>query len=311
MNTLRLAHSPDSDDLVMWWPLTGMRGPDGAPVAGELGTPRVDTEGFAFELIGEDVEALNQVAAEGGDGGDGFDVTAVSAAAYPAISGAWAVTRCGGSFGDGYGPRVVVREDSPIHSPEDLRGKTIAVPGVRTSAFLALSLLLGRDGERGFEHKAMLFSDVPGAVVDGEADAGLLIHEAQLTFASQGLRRVVDLGEWWTGREGLPLPLGLNVIRRDLDERFGAGSCARVSRVLSASVRYAVEHAAESRAYLRLHSEGRPEWRDEGLVDRYLSMYVSRMSVEMGDRGEASLRRFFEAGAASGFLGEDWRLTVV
>lgn len=311
--TLRLAHSPDSDDLVMWWPLTGMHGPDGRPVDGELGTPRVDTAGFAFETVGVDVEALNRITAEevGTGEGDVYDITAISAAAYPAIRDRWAITRCGGSFGEGYGPRVVAPEDSAIRTPNDLRGRTIAVPGTRTSAFLALSMLLGRDGTRGFEHEAMLFSDVPGAVVEGRADAGLLIHEAQLTFAEMGLRKIIDLGEWWTGRTGLPLPLGLNVVRRDLDERFGAGTVATVSRVLSASVRHAVEHAAESRRYLLLHSGGRPEWRDGALVDRYLSMYVSRMSVDMGAAGEEALRRFLGEGADRGFVVEASSIDVV
>ena len=312
--TLRLAHSPDSDDLVMWWPLTGMRGPDGRAVDGPMGTPRVDTGGFTFELVGEDVEALNALAGGECDGGAGraFDITAISAAAYPGLSGDWAVTRCGGSFGDGYGPRVVVADGSPIETVEDLKGKTIAVPGVRTSAFLALSLLLGDEhGGRGFAHEAMLFSDVPGAVVEGRADAGLLIHEAQLTFEQMGLRRVVDLGAWWTEKEVLPLPLGLNVIRRDLDDRFGPGSCEQVSRILSASVAYAMSHPEESRAYLLLHSEGRPEWRDPALVDEYLSMYVSKLSADMGDRGEDALRRFFAAGVAGGYLESEGGLTVL
>lgn len=306
--TLRLAHSPDSDDLVMWWPLTGMHGPDGRAVEGDLGTPRVDTGGFGFRAEGVDVEALNRIATADEPG---YDITAISAAAYPAISGRWLITRCGGSFGEGYGPRVVVRAGSPVRSVADLRGRRIAVPGTRTSAFLALSLLLGEGRDRGFEHEAMLFSEVPGAVVGGQADAGLLIHEAQLTFGELGLRAVVDLGEWWGDETGLPLPLGLNVIRRDLDERFGPGSCAAVGRVLSASVRHAVGHAEESRRYLLLHSEGRPEWRDPALVDRYLSMYVSRMSVDMGERGIEALRRFFEMGAARGYIGSSPALEII
>ena len=296
---LRLAHSPDSDDLVMWWPLTGMRGPDGKPVDGELGTPRVDTRGFTFHTLGVDVEALNRASAEGDDA---FDITAISAATYPAVHDRWAVTRCGGSFGEGYGPRVVVRNDSPIREPEDLKGKRIAVPGTRTSAFLTLSLLLGEGDTRGFTDEAMLFSEVPAAVVEGRADAGLLIHEAQLTFEQMGLRKIVDLGAWWTAHAGLPLPLGLNVIRRDLDERFGPGTLREVSAVLSASVRHAVEHADESRRYLLMHSEHRPEWRDETLVREYLSMYVSRLSVDMGDRGVEALRRFLDEGAERGFI---------
>lgn len=297
--TLRLAHSPDSDDLVMWWPLTGMRGPGGLPVDGELGTPRVDLEGLRFELVGEDVEALN-AAVRAGDDSAGLDVTAISAATYPAIADRWAITRCGGSFGEGYGPRVVVRTDSAIEEASDLVGKSVAVPGLGTSAFMTLSMLLG--GRDRFEAHPMLFSDVPGAVVEGRCDAGLLIHEAQLTFEQLGLRKVVDLGAWWGGRTGLPLPLGLNVVRRDLDDRFGPGTVGRVGRVLMRSVVYAVEHAAESREYLLLHSEGRPEWRDPALVERYLSMYVSRMSLDMGERGVGALTRFLGEGARAGLV---------
>ena len=209
--TLRLAHSPDSDDLVMWWPLTGMRAPDGTPVEGELGTPRIDTEGFSFELVGEDVEALNRAVTDEGDrnGRMPFEITAISAATYPYIADRWVITRCGGSFGEGYGPKVVVGNDAPFEDLADLEGKTIAVPGRRTSAFAALTMAL--DGAR-FEPLEVLFSDVPTAVVDGRADGGLLIHEAQLTFGSLGLRAVADMGVWWSERTGLALPLGLNVV---------------------------------------------------------------------------------------------------
>jgi 1,4-dihydroxy-6-naphthoate synthase len=323
--TLRLAHSPDSDDLVMWWPLTGMRRPDGSPVEGDLGTPRIETGRFAFETVGEDVEALNAMVRDESTSDAGstprFDITAISAATYPTVADRWAITRCGGSFGEGYGPRVVVRADSPIRTPDDLRGATIAVPGTGTSAFLGLSMMLGDEsGERGFAHTAVLFSEVPDLVLDGRADAGLLIHEAQLTFTGMGLREVANLGEWWsegqtpgerTGDAPLPLPLGLNVLRRDLDDRFGPGSCAEVSNLLSASVRYATEHIDESKAYLRLHSAGRPEWNDDALVERYLGMYVSRLSVDMGDRGERALCVFLGMGADRGFVPPCGTITVL
>ena len=319
-HTLRLAHSPDSDDLVMWWPLTGMRAPSGTPVEGDLGTPRVTSDRFRFETVGEDVEALNAVAS-GSD--TGFDITAISAATYPVIADRWAITRCGGSFGEGYGPRVVVKADSPARTIDDLRGKRIAVPGTGTSAFLTLSMMLGSErSDRGFDHEAVLFSEVPTLVLEDRADAGLLIHEAQLTFEQMGLREVANLGAWWEAnqpaepdpdheRQTLPLPLGLNVLRRDLDARFGAGSCAEVSGLLSASVRYATEHLDESKAYLRLHSEGRPEWNDDALVERYLGMYVSRLSVDMGDRGERALRVFLGLGADRGFVPRCDAITVL
>lgn len=302
---LRLAHSPDSDDLVMWWPLTGMRGPGGAPIDGELGRPRVDLEGLSFELIARDVEALNRAVIAGADalGPARVDITAISAAAYPPIASDWAVTRCGGSFGEGYGPKVVAAAPSTIHGARGLIGRTIAVPGRRTSAFTALTMMLAEGAgaealvtERGpdavFRPVEMVFDEVPAAVAGGRAEAGLLIHEAQLTFASLGLREVADLGAWWTGRTGLPLPLGLNVVRRDLEDRLGPGGLERVGRVLRRSVAYAVEHPEQSRAYLLMHAEHRPEWRDAALVDRYLSMYVSRLSGDMGPRGLEALRLF-------------------
>ncbi len=297
--TIRLAHSPDSDDLVMWWPLTGMKDRDGVPVAGPLGQPRVDTEGLRFHTVAADVEALNRAVLAEAAGTPAaarpdLDVTAVSAAAYPRLAARWRITRCGGSFGEGYGPKVVVRGESSIAAAHDLRGRRIAVPGRNTSAFRTLTLLLG---ESAFDPLDMVFSEVPGAVVSGRAEAGLLIHEAQLTFERLGLRAVVDLGRWWTDQTKLPLPLGLNVVRRDLDERFGPGTVERVARVLGRSVRYAVDHAEESRQYLRLHAgEDRPEWRDEALVRRYLEMYVSRMSVDLGDRGVEALQRFLGPG---------------
>jgi 1,4-dihydroxy-6-naphthoate synthase len=180
-------------------------------------------------------------------------------------------------------------------------------------------MMLGRDrSDRGFDHEAVLFSEVPGLVQEGRADAGLLIHEAQLTFEQMGLREVANLGQWWEanqpeapGAETLPLPLGLNVLRRDLDTRFGEGSCAEVSGLLSASVRYATEHLDESKAYLRLHSEGRPEWNDDALVERYRGMYVSRLSVDMGDRGERALRVFLGLGADRGFVPRCDAITVL
>ncbi|GJM18986.1 MAG: 1,4-dihydroxy-6-naphtoate synthase [Phycisphaeraceae bacterium] len=292
-HTLKLAHSPDSDDLVMWWPLVGLGGADGQP-SGAV----VDVGRWRFELVGRDVEELNKLAV----GGDvSYDITAISCAAYPAIADRWAITACGGSFGEGYGPRVVVREDAPLRTPEDLRGKTVAVPGVNTSAFLAMSVMLGSTADaRGFEVVEMLFSEIPGAVARGEADAGVLIHEAQLTFAELGLRELANLGAWWATTTDLPLPLGLNVVRRDLDERFGPGSVAEVAGILDASVRYSVAHPAESRRHLRANMGDRTEWNDDALLDEYLRMYVSGLTVEMGDRGRAAIAELLGRGARAG-----------
>ncbi|MCW5776217.1 MAG: hypothetical protein KIS87_07260 [Phycisphaeraceae bacterium] len=291
---MSLGHSPDGDDMAMWWPLTGMRDAAGRSVEGEAGRPCVDTAPFVFETITDDVQELNKRAIRQGD----LDATAISAATYPFVSDRYVVTACGGSFGEGYGPRVVVRGDSPIGDEESLRDgfPLIAVPGVGTTAFMALSLLLGRR-PRIVEAR---FDLIPEMVANGEADAGVLIHEAQLTFESVGLREVANLGGWWLRERGIPLPLGLNVVRRDLDQRFGPGTVEHVAGILADSVRYARAHGDDCRRLLLLHAENRPEWRDEALVDHYLSMYVSPMSADMGDAGREALRVLIVEGAVAG-----------
>lgn len=299
---LNLAHSPDSDDLVMWWPLTGIRLPDGTPYDGPLGKPQVDTGRFRFNLIARDVEELNklvigQVIGEESASSPPYDITAISCATYPAIADRYAMTTSGGSFGENYGPRIVVREDSPIQSLDDLADSdcTIGIPGVNTSAYMGLTLAIGA-----FEHREMLFSTIPQAVARGEVDAGLLIHEAQLTFEESGLRKVDDLGAWWHSKTGKPLPLGLNVIRRDLDERFGEGTVAELASVLNASVRCCVEMAEASRLYLQLNKGDRTEWDDPELVDRYLSMYVSGLTLDMGSVGRDSIETFLGMASDAG-----------
>ena len=353
---LTLAHSPDSDDLVMWWPLTGMRGPDGELVGGDLGRPAVDTGRFSFRCVGEDVEALNKRAigcAQGetahravppgenvhravppGETAHGavapYDITAISCHAYPHIKYVYRITSSGGSFGEGYGPKVVVREDSGILSVDDLKSgrSVVAVPGVNTTAFLTLSLMMGEFGDSegdttaptascgtrigaAFEFVEMPFEKVVGAVASGKVDAGLLIHEAQLTFEAAGLRAVADVGAWWGERTGLPLSLGLNVVRRDLDVRFGSGSWEEVSQILSASIRYAVEHKEDSRRFLLMHSEGREEWQDDELVERYLKMYVSELTLDMGEVGQRAIRELLLRGAAAGLCPEPGAVDVV
>jgi len=274
--------------MVMWWPLVGL----------DRSGPAIDVGRFRFELAARDVEELNKLAV-GGDAS--YDITAISCAAYPALAHDWAITNCGGSFGEGYGPRIVVRDDSPVRSPENLRGMRVAVPGVNTSAFLAMSVMLGSTADvRGFEVVEMLFSEIPGAVARGEADAGVLIHEAQLTFAELGLRELVNLGAWWATTTDLPLPLGLNVVRRDLDERFGPGSVAEVARILDTSVQHAVSNPADSRSHLRANKGDRTEWDDDALLDRYLEMYVSGLTIDMGERGRAAIGELLGRGAAAG-----------
>lgn len=292
---LTLGHSPDADDMVMWWPLVGMRTPDGRPVDGPEGEPAIVSDRFRFETIPDDVQRLNRRAIERGD----LDITAISAHAYPYLKDRYRITRSGASMGEGYGPKLVVRSDAKAATPEELfDGVTpvVAVPGVHTTAYLTLRLLLGRD----FEVREMLFSEIPGAVARGEVDAGLLIHEAQIAFEQLGFRRLMDLGEAWSNRRNMPLPLGLNVLKRDLDDRYGEGGVDEVAGLLGRSVRHAREQAATSKKFLLLHADARPEWRDEDLVDRYLAMYVSGLTLDMGDQGRRALEALLGDGYRAG-----------
>lgn len=283
--TLTLAHSPDADDLVMWWPLTGQRHPD----AGRFSEPQLDTRGLAFDLIARDVEELNKLAMTGDSA---YDITAISAAAYPAIADRYAITRAGSSFGEHYGPKLVVRKDAAIDTMEDLDGDLIAIPGRNTTAYLTLRL--ARPGVRVVE---MLFSEIPGAVARGDVDAGLLIHEAQLTLAEHGLRAVADMGQWWGTQTGMPLPLGLNVVRRDLPDLDA------LCDLLAESVAIAARERAASKAFLKRNNAGKPEWDDDALLDRYLDMYVSPMTVDMGERGRAALAELYRRAHEAGLIG--------
>ncbi len=298
--TLTLAHSPDSDDLVMWWPLTGITNPDGTPIDGPLGKPQLDTGPFRFNLVARDVEELNQLAINPGQSTP-YDITAISCAAYPAIADRYLITRSGGSFGENYGPKVVVQSDSPLRSLDDLSpSTTIAIPGTNTSAFLTLNLIAP-----GFQYTPMLFSEIPGAVKDGKADAGLLIHEAQLTFEDSGLRQIGDIGQWWhtnTKADGQakPLPLGLNVIARSLDTRFGPGTCQQLADLLTSSIETAVREKDASRLHLQINKGDRTEWDDPELVDQYLSMYVSDLTLDMGHEGREAITLLLSRGAKAG-----------
>ena len=291
---LTLAHSPDADDMAMWWPLTGFVAPDGTQVR----PPAIDIGRFVFRPRPEDVEALNKTARS-----QPLDITAISAAAWPALADLYAITDCGASFGEGYGPKLVAKSDAPLHCDGCVRAQkpNIAIPGINTTAALVLRLVLGpaRDAITLVE---MPFQQVAPAVLDGTVGAGVLIHEAQLTFQDMGLKQVLDMGQWWAERTGQPLPLGLNVIRKGLDAEHGAGTIAEVSRLLSASVAHARAHPQDTRAYLQLHSAARPEWNDSALLDRYLGMYMSGMTASMGDAGRQALTRLYSESQQAGLL---------
>ncbi|MCA9279617.1 MAG: hypothetical protein H6815_10310 [Phycisphaeraceae bacterium] len=304
-HTLTLAHSPDADDMVMWWPITGARDPSGMPVDDLPTEPLITSDRFTFSPIPADVQTLNELALKAATSSDhiGYDITAISAAVYPHIANTYQITRGGSSFGEGYGPKVVVLAESNISSIDALITKKnlrIVVPGLNTTAFMLLSMIVPE-----FTPVPMPFDRVIDTVKEGNADAGLLIHEAQLTFASLGLRSLLDLGIWWHEHEQLPLPLGLNVLRRDLDERFGSESCAEVASLLSQSISHAIEQRDMSKRYLLAHSESRPEWRDDALLEKYLSMYVSPLTADMGDIGIAALERLYSMGRSAGVVPSD------
>lgn len=309
MIEMTLAHSPDADDMAMWWPLTGMRDRNGSAFPGQDGCPAIETNGFDFVPIASDIQELNVRAIERGD----LDITAISANAYPYIHGRYRITRCGASIGRSYGPKLVVSAKSEFRTLEQVlerardAGDLVAVPGRHTTAFLTLRLLSGGD----FPIVEMPFHRIVGAVAEGQAIAGLLIHEAQLDPEALGLRVVLELGPAWTSRTGSPLPLGLNVIRRDLDEIHGEGTCERIASLLRSSVRHAIDQGEKTRAFLLARSDERPEWKDRALLDRYLAMYVNEQTVDLGDEGIGALRLLYREGARAGLFAEPDEIDAV
>ncbi len=265
---LTLGHSPDPDDAFMFYAL-----------AKDL----IDTRGWRFKHILQDIQTLNERALRGE-----LDITAISIHAYPAVADRYVLTTCGSSMGDGYGPLVVARE--PI-SIDDLAGKTILIPGEMTTAFLALNLLLGRGA---FRHRVVMFDEILQAVAAGDGDAGLIIHEGQLTYQDQKLHKVVDLGAWWGETTGLPLPLGGNCIRRSI----GEPAISEITAILERSIRYSLEHREEAVQYALEYA------RDMGhdLADRFVGMYVNDWTIDYGERGREAVRRLLDRGAEIGLV---------
>jgi len=280
---LTLAHSPDPDDAFMWWPLF---------------EGRIVEAGLVFEQVTADIETLNRRAAS--DASALLDITAMSCANAPLVRDRYLVTACGASVGEGYGPKLVARERTSVDALRE-RGASIAVPGLRTTACMVLSMLIGRDRFQAIECP---FETIEARVRDGSVDAGVVIHEGQLTFDRHGLVLVEDLGRWWRARTGLPLPLGVNAIRRDLDERLGAGSMARVIELLDRSVRFAIEHREESLARAMRFARDI----DRQTADRFVEMYVNRWTIDMGERGREAVRRLIDDAAAAGVLAADARV---
>ena len=265
---MRVGHSPDPDDAFMFY---------------GIAAGKVDTAWFEIEQVLEDIESLNRLALRGE-----LEVSAVSIHAYPHLADRYALMHCGASMGDGYGPCVVA---ASALAARDLASRTIAVPGTLTSAFLALRLFLGRD----FRYEVVPFDRIPEAVRSGSVDAGLIIHESQVTYRDEGLELVVDLGAWWAERTGgLPLPLGGNVVRRDL----GAPVAGALTRVLEASIDYGLTHRAEALRYALGFGRGL----DESLADRFVGMYVNDLTRDYGERGREAIRRFLAEGSAAGIV---------
>jgi 1,4-dihydroxy-6-naphthoate synthase len=242
----------------------------------------VDSEGFEFEHVLRDIQTLNEWAREGR-----IEITAISVHAYAYVADKYAILSHGASMGDNYGPMVVTREPVDV---DWLRDKRIAVPGEMTSAFLALRLFLGD-----FAYDVMPFDQIMEAVASGKAQAGLLIHEGQLTHESLGLQSIVDLGKWWYREtEGLPLPLGVNAVRRDL----GPQTMAQLSRILKASIVYGLEHRQEALQHAMQYARGL----ETTTADTFVGMYVNDWTVDMGERGKESIRLFLGRAAERGYI---------
>lgn len=262
---IRIGHSPDSDDAFMFYALT---------------QGKLDSAGLEITHELQDIETLNRRALQGE-----LEVSAVSIHAFAHLTDRYALLASGSSMGDRYGPTVVARE--PL-SLADLKGRTIAVPGTLTTAYLTLQLCLGKD----VPVVIMPFDQILPAVVSGKVEAGLLIHEGQLYYADKGLHKAVDLGAWWFEQTGLPLPLGGNVVRKDL----GGPLVARVAALIKASIQYALDHRPEALEYALRYARDL----DPALADRFVGMYVNEWTVDYGPRGREAVRlllnRAWEAG---------------
>ncbi len=273
---IRLGHSPDPDDAFMFWALAA-----GA----------VETRGFEFEHVLRDIQTLNEWALEGR-----LETTAISLHAYPLVQDRYALLPHGASMGSGYGPVVV---GPRALSKDELRDIEIVVPGVMTTAFLTLKLFLGGD----FRYRVLPFDVILDEVQSGRADAGLLIHEGQLTYGSLGLEKSVDLGEWWLLETGLPLPLGVNVARRDL----GREKLHDLSEVLRESIRAGLENREQAMQYALQFGRGL----DEGLADRFVGMYVNELTEDYGDEGRAAVRELLARAQALGVYEQPVRVYFV
>jgi 1,4-dihydroxy-6-naphthoate synthase len=263
---IKLAHSPDSDDAFMFY---------------ALATHKLSTPGYKFTHVLSDIQSLNEAALT-----ETYDVTAVSFAAYPSLRDKYVLLDCGASFGEGYGPIVVSAKSL---KPQDLKGKRIGVPGLKTSAYLTMKLF-----EPDFEAVVMPFDKIMEAVKNDMVAAGLLIHEGQLFFPQLGLHRIVDLGVWWQEHTGMPLPLGGNAVRRSLGPDVGR----LISRTIRDSVSYGLEHREEALNYAMQFAREM----DTELADKFVGMYVNKWTLGYGEKGKKAVRELIERGTAAGLL---------
>lgn len=266
---ISVAHSPDSDDAFMFY---------------GLATHKVRTPGLRFSHTLCDIEKLNQKAREGV-----YDVTAISFHAYPYIQDKYALMACGGSVGEGYGPMIV--SPRPF-SADEIKTKRIAVPGTLTTAFLALNLFAP-----GIETEVVPFDRIIPQVLEGKYEAGLIIHEGQLTYEKSGLHRIVDLGKWWHKVTGLPLPLGGNAIRRAL----GPQLMSTVTSALRESIQYGLDHREEALAYAMQFARDL----DTSAADKFVGMYVNERTLDYGPDGREAVHRLLDMGHKAGIIGPE------
>lgn len=264
---LTVGHSPDPDDAFMFY---------------ALAHDKIETGDLAFRHELQDIETLNRrcLKAE-------LEISAVSLHAFAHLTDTYALLSSGCSMGDRYGPMVVAKKPFKV---DELRALKIAVPGTMTTAFLSLSLLLGK----GFSYEVIPFDQILDAVANGRVDAGLIIHEGQLTFQNQGLHLVVDLGVWWNDKTGLPLPLGGNVVRKDL----GPAMINNVSRLIRESIHYGLQHRKEALEYALKYGRDL----DHALADKFVGMYVNDWTVDYGDRGRQAVKLLLAEGHRAGII---------
>jgi len=271
---IRIAHSPDSDDAFMFYALT----------AG-----KIYTDGLQIEHVLADIETLNREALKGT-----YEISAISFHAYPYVADKYLVLPSGGSVGEGYGPIAVSKQ-----ALNSLKGKRIGVPGKLTTAFLVLKLY-----EPDFEEVVMPFDQILLAVQEGRVDAGLVIHEGQLSYVDKGLKKIVDLGQWWQEKTGLPLPLGCNVVRKDL----GLENIRKIERLMKESIRYALEHREEALQFAKEYARDIKE--DMERTNRFVGMYVNHRTLDYGEDGREAVRLLLKLGIERGIIKADMPHTI-